>query len=56
MADELSAMGRVLLQAKRVVHHWHAFGPEADFAREIEALDAALQQWRRVQREEESRG
>ena len=55
MADDLSgtadaqqiAVASVLVQAACVVHHWHEFGPEADFDREIAILEEALSAWKR---------
>jgi hypothetical protein len=48
VADELDAIGLVLLHVRQVVSHWRAFGPEAAFARAIDALDAAFQEWQRI--------
>lgn len=50
----LAAIDRVLVQAGRVVHHWNEFGHAYEFAREIEALEAALKQWNRFWRQEDT--
>ncbi|HEY5865367.1 MAG TPA: hypothetical protein VI542_07415 [Candidatus Tectomicrobia bacterium] len=43
----LAAIDRVLVAAGRAVHHWNEFGPEAEFTRKIDDLEAALKQWNR---------
>jgi len=46
----------VLVMAGQVVHHWHEFGPEYDFARVVEGLEQALKQWNRFWPEEVRHG
>lgn len=52
----LVAIDRVLVMAGQVVHHWHEFGPEYDFARVVEGLEQALKQWNRFWPEEVRHG
>lgn len=43
----LVAIDRVLAAAHAARNHWNEFGPEADFAAYMEALDEAITRWNR---------